>query len=212
MKLILLGAPGSGKGTISERLEKDYNLYHLSAGALLREEVTKQTTIGKDIKAYIERGELVPDSFVVQLVKLDAKTKPDYILDGFPRTINQATEIEDLNIDIVLLLDVPEDIIIQRFAGRRVCQTGEHGYHLQYLPPKTPGICDIDKTPLTQRKDDNPTIIKKRFQIYHTETAPLIDYYQKKNLLHKIPANGSPNEVYQKVKTVILKQLKLSHQ
>jgi|SRR3989338_2070894 len=203
MKLILLGPPGSGKGTISERLEKDYKLYHLSAGALLREEVAKSTTIGKDIKAYIERGELVPDSFVVQLVKLDAKSKPNYILDGFPRTLTQATEIEDLNIDIVLLLDVSEDIVLERFAGRRVCQSGEHGYHLTHLPPKVTGICDVDKTSLIQRKDDNPQVIKKRFQIYHKDTALLINYYQKKKLLHKIPANGTPDEVYQNVKKII---------
>ena len=203
MKLILLGPPGSGKGTISERLEKDYKLYHLSAGALLREEVAKSTTIGKDIKAYIERGELVPDSFVVQLVKLDAKSKPNYILDGFPRTLTQATEIEDLNIDIVLLLDVSEDIVLERFAGRRVCQSGEHGYHLTHLTPKVTGICDVDKTSLIQRKDDNPQVIKKRFQIYHKDTALLINYYQKKKLLHKIPANGTPDEVYQNVKKII---------
>lgn len=208
MKLILLGPPGSGKGTVSEQLEKDYHLYHLSAGALLREEVAKQTTIGKDIKAYIERGELVPDSFVVQLVKLDAKSKPNYILDGFPRTLTQATEIEDLNINLVLLLDISEDIVLERFAGRRVCQSGEHGYHLTYLPSKVAGICDIDKTPLIQRKDDNPQVIKKRFQIYHQDTAPLINYYQKKNLLHKIPADGSPQEVYQIVKKVIEQLIK----
>ncbi len=207
MKLILLGAPGSGKGTISEQLEKEFKLYHLSAGVLLREEVTKQTTIGTQIKHYIDRGELVPPEFVVQLVKLAVKDKTNYILDGFPRSIEQAQHIEDLHIDAVLLLDVPEHIVIQRFKGRRVCQTGEHGYHLQYLPPKTPGICDIDNTPLTQRKDDNPDIIKKRFQVYHQETKPLIDYYQKKNLLHKIPANGSPQEVYQNIQTLI-QQLK----
>ncbi len=209
MKLILLGAPGSGKGTISEQLEKDFNVYHLSAGALLREEISKNTTIGKDIQKYVASGELVPDSFVVQLVKLDAKNKPNYILDGFPRTLEQAQEIADLNIDAVILLDVPEDIVIQRFAGRRVCQTGEHGYHIQYLPPKTPGICDVDKTPLTQRKDDNPDIIKKRFQIYHAETSPLVSYYKQKNLLHKVNAQGSPQEVYQNVKKLI-QQLKLS--
>src|SRR3989338_8718658 len=106
MKLILLGPPGSGKGTISERLEKEYNLYHLSAGALLREEVHKKTTIGLQIKQYIDRGELVPPEFVVQLVKLAVQNKDNYILDGFPRSIEQANHINDLNIDAVILLDI----------------------------------------------------------------------------------------------------------
>jgi len=205
MKLILLGPPGSGKGTISERVEKDYKLYHLSAGALLREEVTKNTTIGKQIKQYIDRGELVPPEFVVQLVKLAVQHKNNYILDGFPRSIEQAEHIIDLKIDLVILLDISQDLVIQRFAGRRVCQTGEHGYHLQTLPPKTPGICDVDKTPLQQRQDDNPDIIKKRFQVYNNETKPLIDYYQKAHLLKKINANGTPDEVYQNVQKVIQK-------
>ncbi len=207
MKLILLGPPGSGKGTISERLEKDYKLYHLSAGALLREEVAKSTTIGKDIQAYIDRGELVPPEFVVQLVKLAVKNKTNYILDGFPRSIEQANHIKDLNIDAVILLDITESIVIKRFAGRRVCEQGSHGYHLETLPSKIPGLCDVDGTKLIQRKDDTPQIIQKRFHIYNQETAPLIDYYEKKHLLHTIPAAGFPEEVYQNVKKVI-EQLK----
>ncbi len=203
MKLILLGPPGSGKGTISERLKKEFKLYHLSAGALLREEVAKNTTIGQQIKQYIDRGELVPPEFVVQLVKLAVKNKTNYILDGFPRSIEQANHIKELNIDAVILLDILESIVLKRFAGRRVCEKGGHGYHLETLPPKIPGICDIDGTKLIQRQDDTPKTIQKRFHVYNQETAPLIDYYKKKHLLHTIPANGSPEEVYASIQKLI---------
>jgi len=203
MKIILLGPPGSGKGTVSERLEKDFNLFHLSAGELLREEVAKETTIGKEIKKYISQGELVPAKFVVELVKLEVAKKTDYILDGFPRSIDQAQEIDDLDIDAVILLDVPEEVVIERFSGRRMCEKAGHGYHLKYIPPKKEGICDIDGSTLIQRVDDKPEVIKKRFQVYHRETQPLIEYYMKKNLLKKVDASKDPETVYREVKNVL---------
>lgn len=203
MKIILLGPPGSGKGTISEQLETEFKFQHISAGELLREEVAHKTTIGKVIKTYIEAGNLVPDEFVVQLVKIAINKKDHYILDGFPRSIEQAKHIEDLHINLVLLLDVPENIVIERLANRRVCQTGVHGYHLKYLPPKKPGICDADGTTLIQRPDDTPQIIKKRFQVYHKETQPLIDYYKKSHLLQTINAADTPDTVYAQVKKVV---------
>ncbi|MBU0457299.1 MAG: nucleoside monophosphate kinase [Nanoarchaeota archaeon] len=207
MKLILLGPPGSGKGTVSEKLEKDLNLLHISAGELLREEVQKKTTIGKDIKEYIDRGELVPNKFVVEMVKLEVKNKDNYILDGFPRSIEQAKEIEDLGITLVIYLEVPEKIVIERFAGRRVCKEGTHGYHIKYLPPKKEGICDQDGSPLVQRKDDKPEVIKERFRIYHQETQPLIDYYTKKSILKKVDGALAPEIVYTAVKKVVKKSL-----
>ena len=203
MKIILLGPPGSGKGTVSERLVQDYNLIHISAGEILREEVQKKTTLGKEIKKYIEKGNLVPDQFVAEIVKLGAKGKKNYILDGFPRTIAQAKEITDLNIDLVIYLDVPEQIVIERLAGRRTCKKGDHTYHLTYLPPKKRGICDYDKTKLLQRKDDQPDVVKERFRVYHEKTQPVIDYYKKKRMLRIIDAAPTPEKAYKNVRKII---------
>lgn len=203
MKLILLGPPGSGKGTVSERLEKDFKLLHVSAGELLREEVRKETTIGKEIKKYIEKGELVPNKFVVEMIKLEIGRRDDYILDGFPRSVDQAKLIDDLKINLVIYLEVPEEMIIERFAGRRTCSKGNHGYHLKYLPPKKKGICDIDGSPLVQRKDDKPEVIKERFRIYYKETKPLINYYKKKGILKTVDGTPAPEIVYSNVKKLL---------
>ncbi len=203
MKIILLGPPGSGKGTVSEKLEKDFNLLHVSAGELLREEVKKGTPIGKDIQKIIEKGNLVPDNLVIELIKLEVAGKKSFILDGFPRTLKQAEATADLNIDLVIYLEVPEEIVIERFSGRRVCSTGEHGYHLKYLRPKKEGICDVDGSALVQRKDDRPEIIQERFKIYHKETQPLINYYKQKGILKTIDGSPAPDKVYAVVKKTV---------
>lgn len=203
MKIILLGPPGSGKGTVSERLEKDCGFFHLSAGELLREEVAKKTTIGKEIQSYINKGELAPSKFVVELVKLEVRKKDNYILDGFPRSLEQAKQIEGLKVDAVVLMDVSEEVVIERFAGRRICEKSGHGYHIKYLPPKKAGICDVDGSKLVQRADDKPEVIKKRFVVYHKETQPLINYYEKKKLLHRVDASKKPEDVYNEVKKAL---------
>ncbi len=198
MKIILLGPPGSGKGTVSERLEKVFNLLHVSAGELLREEVSKETTIGKEIKKYIEQGHLVPNQFVVEMIKLDVAEKEDYILDGFPRTVEQAESINDLAIDLVIYLDVPEDIVIERLSLRRMDPETGKIYHLKFIPPPE----DI-KNRLVQRKDDQEEVIKDRFKVYHQETEPLIEYYSNKKLLKRIDGSLPPEEVYQEVKKLV---------
>lgn len=207
MKLILLGAPGSGKGTISEVLVNKLHLFHISPGELLREEVRKQTTIGTEIAKYIEKGELVPNKFVVEMVKLEIGKRKEFVLDGFPRSVEQAEEIKDLHVDAVISLEVPEEVVIERFSGRRTCPKCNTGYHLKYLPPKKEGICDKDGEKLIQRKDDNPETIKERFKIYHKETAPLVNYYAKKKMLHKVDASLAPDKVSAAVLELI-KQLK----
>ena len=203
MKIILLGPPGSGKGTMAEKLEKDFQLKHISAGELLRAEVKKDTPIGRDIKNIIDKGNLVPDQFVVEIIKLEVKDKDNYILDGFPRSVKQAEAIEDMNINMVILLNVPEDVIVERLSGRRVCEKGEHGYHIKYLPPKKEGICDYDGTKLVRRKDDEPEVIKERFRVYHQTTELLVNYYKEKGILKTVDATGSPDEVYEAVKKVV---------
>lgn len=203
MKIILLGPPGSGKGTVSDQLVKDFKLFHISAGELLREQVQKGTTLGKDIKKFIEKGDLVPNQFVVQMVKLEVNGKDNYILDGFPRSVEQAKDIEDLKVDMVLYLAIEEKAVIERLSERRVCEKGTHGYHLKYLKPKKEGICDVDRTKLIQRPDDKAVVIKERFKVYNKETAPVVEYYRKKGILSTVDATPLPEKVYEDVKRVV---------
>lgn len=205
MKLILLGPPGSGKGTVAAQLSKKFKLFALSAGELLREEIAKNTTLGKEIKKYLEKGKLVPDEFVTEMIKLEVKTKKSYILDGFPRSVKQAKAINDLKINKVIYLNLPEKVVVERLSGRRICQRGKHTYHIKYLPPKKAGICDKDKTKLIQRNDDNPKVIRERFKVYHHITQPVIRFYQRKKLLQRVDARPSPEKVYAAVKKIFKK-------
>lgn len=205
MKISILGPPGSGKGTVAEQLAREYGFFTLSPGRLLREEVKQNTTLGKNIKKYIESGDLVPDQFVVELVRLTIKGKKKVILDGFPRTVGQAQAIKDLRLNKVIYLDVPENVVIERFAGRRVCKEQGHGYHLTYLPSTKKGICDKDGSTLIQRKDDKSEIVKERFRVYHAESEPVIEYYKKKKILWVVNGNQNPGEVYKSVKKILKK-------
>lgn len=205
MKIIMLGPPGSGKGTVSEKLEKDFGWFHLSPGELLREEVKKGTTIGKEIKKYIEKGDLVPDQFVVEMVKLEIKDKKDYILDGFPRTLGQAKEIHKFGIDLVLFLDVPEDEVIIRLSGRRICPKCDANFHIKYIPSKEEGKCDDCGGKLIRRKDDKPESVKERFKVYYEKTQPLIDFFTKKGILKKVDGAPAPDIVYAEVKKLVKK-------
>lgn len=206
MKLILLGPPGSGKGTVADRLEKEFHLKHISAGQLLREEVAKGTPLGKDIKKIIEKGLLVPDELVTQIIKLEIRNKNDYILDGFPRTVNQAQETEEWKIGLVIYLEIAEKEVIKRLSGRRVCSNGEHNYHVKYLPPKKRGVCDADGTKLIRRKDDDPKIIQERFRVYEKQTKPVVEYYRKQGVLKMVDAAQSPEKVYGGVRKIVLKK------
>lgn len=200
MKLSILGPPGSGKGTVSELLEKKYKFLHWSAGELLREQIRQGTAIGKKIKPIVERGDLVPDDITVGLVKKKVLRKKHYILDGFPRTLYQAQQVADLGIDRVIFLDVPEKEVIKRLSGRRVCAKGLHNYHLQYIPPQKAGVCDVDGSALQIRKDDYPAAIKERFEVFCRQTKPVIALFQKNGILVRVNAAKSPAEVYRNVK------------
>lgn len=198
MKIILLGPPGSGKGTIAEKLAKDFKFLNISAGVLLREEVKKGTTIGKEIKKYIDKGELAPYKFVVEMVKLEIHDKKGYILDGFPRSVEQAKIIEDLNVDLVIYLEISEEKVIERFSGRRIDPNTGKSYHLKFIPPPKAIMGRI-----ITRKDDNPKVVKERFRIYHKETAPVVGYYKKKGILKTVDAAPPPKEVYEAVKKIV---------
>jgi adenylate kinase len=198
MKLVILGPPGSGKGTVSERLAKDFHLLHISIGSLLRQEAKKNTPLGKKIKSYIDKGNLVPPKVAVHIAKKAVGKKKNFILDGFPRSVDQARLIEGMDLDAVLYLDVPQKEIIKRLSGRRLDPLTGKTYQLQYLPPPK----SILKR-LIQRQDDTPKVIKERFKVYHQETEPVIKYYRRQGLLKKIDGTGTPEKVYQVVKETV---------
>lgn len=199
MKLIILGPPGSGKGTVSERLAKDFHLFHLSVGDLFRKEVNKKTILGKEISRYIDNGILVPHQMAVHIAKKAIGKKKNFILDGFPRSLDQAKLIENLGINAVIYLDVTEKEVVKRLSGRLLDPVTKKTYHLEYLPPPKTIM-----TRLVHRKDDTPKVIKERLKVYHQETELVIRFYRKKGILKKINGTGKPEEVYKRVKESIL--------
>ena len=198
--VILLGAPGSGKGTIAGRLAgENANLKHVSSGDLLRGAVAKGTPAGIEAKGYMENGKLVPDSLIAQMIKdVIAETTGDVtmLLDGFPRNVAQAEILEKTGAPIrsVVLVDVPDELSADRIAGRRACPKCKAGDHVKNLPPKVEGICDTCGAELVIRKDDNPDTVKDRLSVYHRETEPLIAFYEKKGLLRRIDGNLGPEK------------------
>ena len=203
MNIILLGPPGAGKGTVSEKLVKEFGFVHISPGEIFREEVRKKTELGKKLKEYIERGNLVPDTFTDEVVKLEMQGKKNLLLDGYPRVVSQAKTLETFcKIDQVIYLHLTETEAVKRFSGRRVC-ANNHVFHLQVIPPKKKGVCDYDHLPLIQRVDDQPKIVKQRFRVYQEKTAPVAEYYQKKGILQQVDASGSPEKVYFLVRKVL---------
>ena len=195
---ILLGAPGSGKGTIAGNLAAaNSNLKHVSSGDLLRGAVAKGTAAGVEAKAYMDKGALVPDELIARMIKdVIAETEGDVtmLLDGFPRNLAQAKILEETGAPVrsVVLVDVPDSIIQDRIAGRRTCPKCKAGYHVKALPPKVEGVCDKCGAELVVRKDDNPETVKDRLVVYHRETEPLIAFYEEKGLLRRIDGNQGP--------------------
>ncbi len=188
MKLILLGAPGAGKGTQAAELEKEYNIPAISTGQIIRDAIAAKTALGNEVKGFIDRGELVPDSIVVEMVKeriKDDDCKFGYILDGFPRTISQAETMEKLPIlvDCALEIDVDEDIIVERLSGRRVCRSCGATYHITGNPSKKEGVCDKCSGALTIRDDDVPDVIRHRLEVYNEQTKPLKEFYEARGKL-----------------------------
>ena len=198
--VILLGAPGSGKGTVAGKLAaENANLKHVSSGDLLRGAIAAGTAAGNEAKGYMDKGNLVPDALIAQMIKdVVAETQGDVtmLLDGFPRNLAQAEILEKMGAPVksAVLIDVPDEIIQDRIAGRRTCPKCKAGYHVKNLPPKVDGICDKCGTALTIRKDDNPETVKDRLVVYHRETEPLIAFYEKKGLLRRIDGDQGPEK------------------
>ncbi|MEM1582121.1 MAG: adenylate kinase [Candidatus Bathyarchaeia archaeon] len=190
MRIIILGPPGSGKGTYASRLSVILGIPHISTGDMVREEIKAQTEIGKKIKEYSDRGELVPDEIIVRLL-LERLRKPDaqkgFILDGFPRTFKQAEILEKISeIDVVLNLNVPDEIIVQRLSNRLTCKQCGAIYNRLTLKPRVDGVCDVCGGELYQREDDKPEVIRERLNVYKRSTEPLINYYKEKGLLKDV--------------------------
>ncbi len=186
LKAIIFGAPGAGKGTYSSRLEAKLGVDVIAMGDIFRESVKENSELGKKVKSYVEKGALVPDDVVVEVLKNRLSKVPKdkgFLLDGFPRTIDQAKTLEGVtSIDVILLLDVPDEIIIQRLSSRRICKNCGAVYNIRFLKPKVDGVCDKCGGQLYQRSDDNPEVIKNRLQVYKNQTEPLIAYYKEKKV------------------------------
>jgi len=186
VKAIIFGAPGAGKGTYSTRLQSQLGVDTIAMGDIFRESVKQNSELGKKVKNYVEKGALVPDDVVVEVLKDRLNKVPEgrgFLLDGFPRTIEQAKTLEGIaKLDVIVLLDVPDEIIVARLSSRRICKNCGSVYNIRFLKPKVEGKCDKCGGELYQRIDDNPEVIKNRLQVYKDQTEPLVEYYKKKNI------------------------------
>jgi adenylate kinase len=212
LNLILMGPPGAGKGTQAERLQGDFRLPFISTGEMLRANVKEETELGREAKKYMDAGDLVPDDLIVKMAaeRLEESDAQDgFILDGFPRTLEQAKaldrQLSELRrrVTSALLIDVPDAEVVRRISGRRVCVKSGHNYHVDFDPPKREGVCDQDGSRLIQRDDDQPDVVRNRLEVYHEQTEPVIGYYDDKGLMRRIDGTRSPAEVHDHIRAVI---------
>jgi len=215
VNLVLLGAPGAGKGTQAKMLAGKYGILHISTGDILRENVSNNTELGQKAKGYMDKGELVPDSVLIDIIK-DRLSRPDtdngFLLDGYPRTIPQAEALDNIfgqlvkRLDVVIDIEVPDEELVARLAGRRMCKCGA-SYHVTFNPPKEDGICDVCDGELYQRDDDTESSVKTRLVAYYNQSHPLIDYYTDKGLLRTVSGTGGIEDIFTGITSVIDKIL-----
>jgi len=212
LNLVLLGPPGSGKGTQGERLQEDFRLPYWATGDILRAAVRNGTELGAAAKEYMDRGDLVPDDLICQVImeRVDSSEAADgFILDGFPRTLGQADVLDrgmerlGRRLTAALLLDAPDEEVIRRLSGRRICVKNGHLYHIEFDPPKREGVCDQDGSRLIQRDDDKPETIERRLEVYHSETSPLVEHYDGQGILRRFDAARPPGEVHDHIRATI---------
>ena len=212
LNLILLGPPGAGKGTQAERLNADFGLPYIATGNILRQAVAEGTPLGKEAEKYMKNGDLVPDDVIIRVildcVRID-EAQDGFLLDGFPRNVHQAEELEtaleDLGRELtaVLAIEVPDEEVIRRLSGRRTCEKAGHNYHVEFDPPRRDGICDQDGSRLIQRDDDKPETVKKRLAVYHEQTAQLIEYYEDRGILRRFDGSRPPTEVHDHIRATV---------
>ncbi len=212
MNLVLLGPPGSGKGTQGERLQEELELPYYATGDILRAAVREGTELGKAAKDYMDRGDLVPDEVIVGMIgeRIDSSEAADgFILDGFPRTAPQAealaAKLSELSRELtaVLLIDVSDEEVVRRLGGRRTCVENGHVFHVEFNPPKQEGVCDVDGSELIVRDDDKPEVIRHRLEQYHEKTAPLIEHYDSQSLLRQIDGSAAPDAVADEIQRTL---------
>jgi len=208
MKIIMLGAPGAGKGTQAKMIADKYSVPHVSTGDIFRANIKNNTELGQQAKAYMDNGEVVPDELTVKIL-LDRVAKEDcqggYVLDGFPRTIPQAKVLDEAldklgeKIDYAINVDVPDENIVKRMSGRRACVTCGATYHIEHVPPKAEGICDKCGSNLILRDDDKPETVLNRLDVYHKQTQPLIDFYSEKGVLKDVDGTQNMSDVFDEI-------------
>jgi adenylate kinase len=210
--LVLLGPPGAGKGTQAKGLIDDFDLPYYATGNILREAVEEESELGREAKEYMDRGDLVPDELICRVIseRIDSPEADDgFLLDGFPRTIGQAEMLEGAldergrSLTAALLIDAPDDEVIRRLSGRRTCVKAGHVYHVEFDPPKNEGVCDQDGSRLIQRDDDKPETVRKRLDVYHDQTEPLIEWYEDRGLLRRFDGMRTPDEVHSRIRATL---------
>ncbi|SCX87325.1 Adenylate kinase [Lachnospiraceae bacterium XBB2008] len=212
MKIVMLGAPGAGKGTQAKMIAEKYGIPHVSTGDIFRANIKNGTDLGREAKSYMDKGELVPDELTVRIL-LDRVAQDDckngYVLDGFPRTIPQAEtlkkELDRLgeSIDYAIDVDVPDENIVKRMGGRRACVTCGATYHVEHIPPKKEGICDVCGGELILRDDDKPETVQNRLNVYHTQTQPLIDFYTAEGVLKTVDGTQDMKDVFNAIVSIL---------
>jgi adenylate kinase len=212
LNLILLGPPGSGKGTQGERLQEDFRLPYYATGDILRAAVRDETELGRTAKEYMDRGDLVPDEVIIGVIgeRVEGPEAADgFILDGFPRTVGQAEALEeemeglDRSITAAVLIDVDDEEVVRRLGGRRTCVNNGHIFHVEFDPPKNEDVCDICGSRLVVRDDDKPDVIRHRLDQYHDKTKPLVSYYEERGLLKRVDGSLKPEEVGNRIRALL---------